>query len=102
MQNVHVCRELAQGLVEVVHLCENASDHQDYENVCGGVRELVVPRKCHLEGDTEGLDEHDGNGAGGRANREVNERVLATVLGRNTVDHEDAEDDTESAVEEES
>lgn len=102
MHNVHVCRELAQGLVEVVHLCENATNHQNYEDICGGVRELVVARKCHLEGDTEGLDEHDGDGASGRANREVNERVLATVLGRNLVNHEDAEDDAESAVKEES
>lgn len=63
--------------------------------------ELVVARKCHLEGDTEGLDEHDGDGASCRTNGKINERVLATVLGRNLVDHEDAENDAESAVEEE-
>ena len=92
---------MAQGLVEVVHLRENAADDQDYEDVCRRVCKLVVSSKCHLQGNTEGLDKHDGDGAGCRTNGEVNERVLATVFGRNLVYHEDAEDDTESAVEEE-
>lgn len=63
--------------------------------------ELVVSRKCHLKRDTKSLDEHDGNGAGGGADGKVDEGVLATVLGRDLVDHEDAEDGAEGAVEEE-
>lgn len=65
------------------------------------MRELVVARKCHLKRNTESLDEHDGNGTGGGADGKVDEGVLATVLGRDLVDHEDAEDDAEGAVEEE-
>jgi hypothetical protein len=99
-QDVHVGGELAQGFVEVVHLRENAAHHQDNKDVCRRVCELVVPRKRHLERDTERFDEHDRYRAGGGANGEVDERVLATVLGRNLVDHEDAEDDAEGAVEE--
>ena len=92
---------MAQGLVEVVHLREDAAYDHDDEDVGRGVGELVVARECHLERNAECLDEHDGDGAGCRTNGEVNERVLATVFGRNLVYHEDAEDDTESAVEEE-
>lgn len=64
------------------------------------MRELVVSSKGHLQCDSEGLDEHDRNGAGCGANRKVNERVLAAVLGCNLIDHEDGEDSHEGAVEE--
>lgn len=65
------------------------------------MRELVVPRKGHLECQAECLDEHDRYGPGGGADGEVDERVLATVLGRDLVDHEEGEDGDEEAVEEE-
>jgi hypothetical protein len=65
------------------------------------MRELVVTRKRHLERQTECLDEHYRHRAGCRADREVDEGVLAAVLGRNLVDHEDGEDGDEEAVEEE-
>jgi hypothetical protein len=64
--------------------------------------ELVVACERHLESDTKGFDEHDGDGAGCRADGEVDERVLATVLGCDLVYHKDAENDAEGAVEEES
>lgn len=63
--------------------------------------ELVVSRKCHLQRDTEGLDEHDGDGAGRGADGEVDERVLATMLWGDLVDHEDGEEGDEEAVNEE-
>lgn len=99
--DIHVCRKLAQSLVKVVHLGEDAAYDQDDEDVCRRMRELVVSSKRHLERNTKGLDEHDGDGARRRADGEVDERVLATILGCDLVDHEDAEDDTEGAVEEE-
>jgi hypothetical protein len=98
---LHVRGELTQRLVEVVHLRENAPYNHDDEDICGRMRELVVARKGHLERQTERLDEHDGHGAGGRANGEVDERVLATILGRDLVNHEDGENGDEEAVEEE-
>lgn len=100
-RHIHVGRELAKGLVEVVHLCENAAYHQDNEDIGRRMRELIVSRECHLQRDAERLDEHDRDGASRRANGEVNQRVLATVLGRDLVDHDDGEDSDKGAVEEE-
>lgn len=65
------------------------------------MRELVVARKGHLERNAESLDEHDGDGARRGADGKVDEGILATVLWRDLVDHEDAEDDAEGAVEKE-
>jgi hypothetical protein len=65
------------------------------------MRELVVTRKCHLERQTERLDEHDGHRASCGADGEVDQWVLATVLGRDLVDHEDGEDGHKEAVEQE-
>jgi hypothetical protein len=99
--DVHVGGELAQGLVEVVHLREDAAYDHDDEDVGRGVGELVVAREGHLEGNAEGLDEHDGDRAGGGADGEVDQGVLAAVLGSDLVDHEDGEDGDEKAVNEE-
>lgn len=99
--DIHVGRELAKRLVEVVHLRENAAHDHDDEHVGRRVCELVVPRKSHLQGNTKGLDEHDGDGAGCRADGEVDQRVFAAMLGGNLVDHEDGEDGDEEAVYEE-
>ena len=96
--DVHVGGELAEGFVEVVHLRENAAYDHDDEDVCRGVCELVVPGECHLQRNTEGLDEHDRDRTGRGADGEVDQRVLAAVLGRDLVDHEDREDGDEEAV----
>jgi hypothetical protein len=82
-------------------LREDASDNYDDEDVGRGVCELVVARERHLERQAERLDEHDGDGARGGADGDVYEGVLAAVLGRDLVDHEDGEDGDEEAVEEE-
>jgi hypothetical protein len=63
--------------------------------------ELVVTRKGELQGDAEGLDRHDGDGSNGRADGEIDERILLAVLGRNFVDHNHGEDDNDGRVEEE-
>lgn len=65
------------------------------------MRELVLSFKSHLEGNAEGLDRHDGHGAGRRADGEVDEGVLFAVLGGDLVDHENGENSDECAVEEE-
>ena len=101
-QHLHVRRELTQRLVKIVHLRENASYDHNNEDICRRMRELVVTRERHLERQTERLDEHDRDRASCRADGEVDERVLATVLGRDLVDHEDGEDGDKEAVEEES
>lgn len=92
---------MTQRLVEVVHLCENAAHNHDDEHISRRMRKLVVTRKRHLERQSKRLDEHDRHGARRRADGEVNERVFATILGRNLVDHEDGKDRDEEAVEEE-
>lgn len=99
--SLHVCRKLAQRLVEVVHLRENATDNHYDKNIGRGVRELVLARECHLDGEAERLDEHDRDRARGGADGEVDERVLATVFRCDLVDHEAREDSDEEAVEEE-
>jgi len=101
LDNIHVGRELAESFVEVVHLREDAAYNHDDENVGRRVSELVVSSKSHLECNTEGLDEHDRDGAGRGADGEVDQRVLATMLGSDLVDHEDREDGDEEAVNEE-
>ena len=101
LMNIHVRRKLAQSLVEVIHLRENAANDQDYEDVCRRVCKLVVSSKCHLQGNTEGLDKHDGDGAGGGADGEVDQGVLAAVLGSDLVDHKDGENGNEKAVDKE-
>jgi hypothetical protein len=98
---LHVCRELTQGLVEVVHLREDTAYNHDNEDVSRRMRELVVTRKSHLERESECLDEHDRHRASRRADGKVDQRVLATVLRRNLVDHEDGKDRDEKAVEQE-
>ena len=80
---------MAESLIEVIHLRQDTSDDQDNENVGRRVRELVVPRKRHLERNAECLDEHNRHGARRGADGEVYERVLASVLGRDLVDHGD-------------
>lgn len=99
--DAHVGAELRQRFVEVVHLRENAAYDDDDEDVGRGVGELVVARESHLKRNAKGLDEHDRHRAGGSADGEVDERVLAAVLGSDLVDHEDGEDGDEEAVDEE-
>lgn len=59
---------------------------------------LVIPVESHLQCRAESFDGHNGNGAGRGAYREVNERILAAVLGGDLVYHENREDGNKSAV----
>jgi len=65
------------------------------------MRKLILPRKGHLQRNSERFDGHDGDRTGGGADGEVNERVLLAVLWRDLVNHEDGEDGYKNAVYEE-
>lgn len=56
---LHVCGELAQSLVEVVHLCQDAKAGNNRKYVGRGMRELIVAIKGELQCDSKCLDRHD-------------------------------------------
>jgi hypothetical protein len=97
----HIRGKLTQRLVEVIHLSQDAGDDDDDEDISGRMGKLIVTVECHLQCCAKRLDSHDGDGAGGGADGEVNERILATIFGRNFVDHEDGENGNEAAIYEE-
>ena len=86
--DVHIGGELAESLVKVVHLRQDADGRDNHKHVGGRVGELIVPSKRQLEGDAKGLDGHDRDGADARADAQVDERVLLAVSGRHLVDHD--------------
>lgn len=92
---------MGECLVEVVHLRQDADRGQDHEDVGRRVRELVVAGKGELQRDAKGLDRHDGDGADGGADGQVDERALLAVRRGHLVDHDDGEDCNEEHVEEE-
>lgn len=88
---LHRGRERVQCLVEIVHLRENAEGSHDGEHISGSMNELVIAAKCQLERDAESLDRHDGHGADGGADRDINERVLLAIDRRNPIYHHSRE-----------
>jgi hypothetical protein len=56
------------------------------------MRKLVVASESQFECYAEGLDRHDRDRAYSRAYRNVNERVLSSVLWRNPVYHNASKD----------
>ena len=99
--NPHVGRKLAESLVEVVHLRQNANSRDDHENVSRGMCELVVSRKGQLQRNAKCLDSHYRDRADGRADAQIDEWVLLSVLRRNIVDHEDGKAGDHDRVDEE-
>jgi hypothetical protein len=65
------------------------------------VSELVVAAQGQLDGDTDTLDRHDGDGANSAADRNVNQRVLASIARAHAVDHDGREDNDQQHIEEE-
>lgn len=92
---------MTQGLVEVVHLRQNADDCDENKDVGAGVGELVVTGKGQLDGNTDTLDGHDGDGADGAADGNIDQRVLASITRAHAVDHDSREDDDQQHIEEE-
>lgn len=66
------------------------------------MHELVVATNGQFHCNTKGLDGHDGNRSNSGANRDVDERVLFAIDGRNPVDHQSREDCNCDTVEKES
>jgi len=58
---LHICGENSQGLVEVIHLHENAHDDHNAKDVSTWMCELVVSSERELEGYAEAIYSHDGN-----------------------------------------
>lgn len=98
---LHRSGERVQSLVEIVHLRENAESGDDRKDICRRMGELVITSERELQRNTKRFDRHDGNGADGRADRDVNERVLLSVYGRNSVDHDGRVDCDGEAINEE-
>lgn len=88
-KSLHVRGELAESLVEVVHLRQDAHRRDDDEHVGRRVGELVVSGKGELQGNAQGLDGHDRDGAGQGADAQIDQRVLLSIHGRNLVDGND-------------
>lgn len=95
------CVELVEGLIEVVHLREDADNHHADEYVGGHVGELVIAGKGQLEGNTKGLDGHDGDGTHTQTDGDVDHGVRVAVLGHDLVDGEQRVDSDQEGVEEE-
>lgn len=93
-----VCAELVQGLVEVVHLHQDAHHDDDGKAVRRRVRELVVAVKGELERDAEALDGHDRDGPDERADGEIDERRALAVARDHAPDHPDGEPQHKQAV----
>jgi hypothetical protein len=86
---LHRCGKLAQSLVEIVHLRQDADCGQDDEHVSRWVCKLVLSSHSQFHRNSESLDRHNRNSADSRANRQVNKGVLLPVLGCNSIYHND-------------
>lgn len=86
--DVHVGRELAQRLVKVVHLSQDADHRDNDEDVGRGIAKLVMARKRQLQRNAECLDGHDRDRPDSRADAQVDERVLLAVDRADLVNHD--------------
>lgn len=100
-KNIQVRGECRKSFVEVVHLCQNADHYNNREDVCRRVRELVVSGERELQSNAKCFDSHDRDRADSRADRDVDEWVLAAMLRCDPVNHEDRENANNDAVDEE-
>lgn len=101
LADVHVCTELAQGLVEIIHLCHDGDHSDDHKGICARVDQLILAAECEFESNTEPLDRTNGDASDSTADAEVDQRVLLAVFGGHIVDHEDGKGDHDRAVEQE-
>ena len=79
---------MVQCLVEIVHLRQDAESRNNGKDVGGGLSELIVAPQGKFQGNAKGFDGHDGDGANGRANRDVDEGVSLSVYRCYPVDHD--------------
>lgn len=92
---------MAQCLVEIVHLCQDAHRGDDNKDICRRMGKLIVAAQRKLDCDTKRLDRHDGHGPDGRADTEVDQRVLLAIFRRDLVYHVAGEDGDRAAKDEE-
>lgn len=97
---LHICGENSQGLVEVIHLHENAYDDHNAKDVSTWVRELVVSSERELEGNAEAINSHDGNGPDEGTDRDVHDGCCFSIARRDVVDHNKREHKDGEAVQE--
>lgn len=98
--NLHICGENSQGLVEVIHLHENAYDDHDAKDVSTWMSELVVSSEGELEGNAEAINSHDGNRPDQGTYRDVHDRSRFSIARRNVVDHDKREHKDGEAIQE--
>ena len=96
--SVHIGAKSGQSFVKVIHLGGDADGDHDGEDVGGRSAELVISAKGHLQGQAKALDGHDGDGADEGADGDVDHGVRAAVARRNSVYHDEAEDEDDETV----
>ena len=90
-EQVHVGGELAQRFVEVVHLGQDTHHNHNGEDVCGWMSKLVFAAKREFQSNAEAFDSHDGDGADGRANADVNHGIFLPINRGDLIDHDHCE-----------
>lgn len=54
--SLHICRELTQSFIEIVHLCEDTHDDDDDKDIGRRMGELIVSTEGQFQRDAEGLN----------------------------------------------
>ena len=96
--DVHVCGEGVEGLVEVVHLHQDADRHGDAEDVRAWVIELVVPGEREFHGYAEPFDGHYRDRADEGAYGDVYGGICPAVLGHHEVNHDERKDEDRETI----
>lgn len=98
VEDVHICRECIESLVEVVHLNQYTSGGHNAEHIGARMGELVVPSEGEFDCNAEAFDRHDRNGANHGADGDVNDGIFASIPGNDRENHERAEYSNREAV----
>lgn len=95
---LQLCRELAQSLVEIVHLRQDADDCYYDKDVGRRMSELVIPPQAQLKGNSKCLDRHDRDRSDCRTYGYIDEGILLSIYRRNLVYHKRRKYDDRNAV----
>ena len=95
---VHIRGERVQRLVKVVHLDHYTHGGHNTKHISAWVCELVVPSKCEFDRDPKAFDRHNRHGANQRTDRDINDRVCASVARDDSENHENAEHSDGEAI----
>jgi len=97
---LHIRGENSQGLVEVIHLHENANGDHNTKDISTWMRELVFSSERELESNAKAINSHDGNRPDQGTYRDVHDRSCFSIARRNVVDHDKREHKDGEAVQE--